>query len=34
MTAWHWAAHEGSLDILLQVWEMAEKKLTREDIKY
>jgi len=24
MTAWHWAAHEGSLDMLVQVWEWAE----------
>jgi len=30
MTACHWAAYDGRLDVLLQVWEWAEGKLTRE----
>jgi hypothetical protein len=32
MTAWHRAARKGELDILLQVWEWAEEKLTHEEI--
>jgi len=31
MTAWHWAAYRGKIDILPQVWEWAEEKLTTED---
>jgi len=31
MTACHKAACNGKLDILLQVWEWAEKKLTTEE---
>jgi len=32
MTAWHWAAYKGKLDTLLQVWEWAEEKLTKEEM--
>ena len=32
MTFWHWAEHKGKLDILLQVWEWAEEKTTKEEI--
>jgi hypothetical protein len=32
MAALHWEANLGKLDILLQVWELAEEKLTTEDI--
>jgi len=32
MTTWYSAAYRGKLDILLQVWEWAENKLTMEDI--
>jgi hypothetical protein len=32
MTAWHWVACKGELDILLQVWKWAEEKLTAEEL--
>jgi len=32
MAFWHWAAYNGKLDILLQVWEWAEGKVRREEI--
>jgi hypothetical protein len=33
MTAWHWAAYNCKLDMLLQVGKWAEVKLATEDIK-
>jgi ankyrin repeat protein len=33
MTALQWAAYNGKLDILLQVGEWAEEKLTTEEIR-
>jgi ankyrin repeat protein len=32
MTAWHWAACNGKLDVLLKVWNWAEEKLTTEEL--
>jgi len=32
MTSWQWAAYWGKVDILLQVWEWGEEKLTKEGI--
>jgi len=32
MSAWHWAAKNGNLEVLTNVWEWAEEKLTTEEI--
>ena len=32
-TAWHFAAHWGELDLMQKIWELAEEKLTTEEIK-
>jgi hypothetical protein len=32
MTAWHWAACEGNIDILQKLWNWADQKLTKEEI--
>ena len=32
MTAWHWAAREGYINVLQKVWEWANENLTREEI--
>jgi hypothetical protein len=32
MTAWHWAACKGNLDILQKLWIWAEEKLSKEEI--
>jgi hypothetical protein len=32
MTACHWAAYDGRLDVLLQVWEWAEGKPAIDEI--
>jgi len=33
MTAWHWAACEGDLDVLQKLWNWAKEKLTKENFK-
>jgi len=33
MTAFHWAAWTGNLDILLKLWDWAERSPTTEDIQ-
>ena len=32
ITAWHWAALWGNLDVLQKVWTWANENLTREEI--
>jgi len=34
MTAWHWAACEGNLDVLQELWNWTKEKLTKENYKY
>jgi ankyrin repeat protein len=33
MTAWHWAACEGNLDVLHKLWKWAKENLTKENFK-
>jgi endo-1,4-beta-D-glucanase Y len=32
MTAWHWAARWGKLDVLQKVWDWTNENLTRQEL--